>query len=238
MMPEQRETRYLIVNGDDLGMSLGVNRGIIEAHRNGVLTSASLMVNRPAAQEAATVARELPHLSVGLHLELHRGARADLRAVAHQQLDRFEHLTGHPPTHIDSHRDIHQRPDVLPLVLELARRLGVPVRGHSLVHCVTAFYGQWGGENHPEQVSVDNLIRLLNAEVADSVTELVCHPGYPDGEFDSSYAGMREVEARTLCDPLVPKILARACIRLVGFRDLGGLIIGGSKQVTLHTGLR
>jgi predicted glycoside hydrolase/deacetylase ChbG (UPF0249 family) len=232
MMPEQRETRYLIVNGDDLGMSSGVNRGIVEAHRHGVLTSASLMVNRPAAQEAATLARELPHLSVGLHLELVRDAHADLRAVTHQQLDRFEGLTGRLPTHIDSHRDVHRRPDVLPHVFELARRLGVPVRGHSLVHCVTAFYGQWGGETHAEQVSVDNLIRLLDTEVADSVSELVCHPGYADDEFDSSYASVREVEIRTLCDPRVPQILAQANIRLVGFCDLAALLTGDPELVT------
>lgn len=236
-MLEQRGTRYLIVNGDDLGMSPGVNRGIVEAHRHGVLTSASLMVNRSAAEEAATMARELPQLSVGLHLEFDRGALA-VRAATKQQFDRFESLTGRPPTHIDSHRDVHRRPDVLPHVLELARPLRVPVRGHSLVHCVTAFYGQWGGEDHPEQVSVDNLIRLLNSEVAGSVSELVCHPGYADGELDSSYAGVREVEIRTLCDPLIPKILAQASIRLVGFRDLAGLIIGGPKQVTHHSGLR
>ncbi len=237
-MPEQRPTRYLIVNGDDLGMSPGVNRGIVEAHRDGILTSASLMVDRPAAEEAATVARELPHLSVGLHLEYDRGGQADLRSLTLQQLDRFEWLTGGLPTHIDSHRDVHRRPDVLRHVLELARQLGVPVRGHSLVHCLTTFYGQWGGEDHPEQVSVDNLIRLLNSEVAGSVTELVCHPGYHDGELDSSYAGVREVEIRTLCDPRIQKTLARANIRLVGFRDLAGLIIGGPKQVTLRTGLR
>ncbi len=219
-MPEQRDTRFLIVNGDDLGMSSGVNRGIVEAHRHGVLTSASLMVNRPAAQEAAALAREVTLLSVGLHLELDPGARADLRAAIRHQLDLFEGLIGRPPTHIDSHRDVHRRPDVLPHVLEVARRLGVPVRGHSPVHCVTAFYGQWGGENHPEQVSVENLTHLLDAEVADGVTELVCHPGYDDGALDSSYGDVREVEVRTLCDPRLPEILARARIGLLGFHDL------------------
>ena len=42
--------RYLIVNGDDFGLSPGVSRGIIEAHRHGILTSTSLMVDRPAAE--------------------------------------------------------------------------------------------------------------------------------------------------------------------------------------------
>ena len=47
------DRRYLIVNADDLGRSPGVNRGVIEAHAGGIVTSASLMVRWPAAAEAA-----------------------------------------------------------------------------------------------------------------------------------------------------------------------------------------
>ena len=54
----------LIVNADDFGCSRGVNRGIIEAHEHGIVTSASLMVNRPAASEAAEYGREHPELGV------------------------------------------------------------------------------------------------------------------------------------------------------------------------------
>lgn len=68
------ETRpALIINGDDFGLSRAVNRAIIEAHRRGVLTSASLMVNEDAAHDAVFKARETPTLAVGLHLSLVRG---------------------------------------------------------------------------------------------------------------------------------------------------------------------
>ena len=50
----------LIVNADDFGLSEGVNRGIIEAHERGIVTSASLMVLRPAAASAADYSREDP----------------------------------------------------------------------------------------------------------------------------------------------------------------------------------
>lgn len=60
----------LIVNGDDFGLSDAVNRAIIQAHREGMLTSASLMVNEPAAEGAVQMARENPALAVGLHLTL------------------------------------------------------------------------------------------------------------------------------------------------------------------------
>src|SRR5947208_4727190 len=54
--------KYLIVNGDDFGASSGVNRGIKEAHLHGILTSASLLVNTPWADEAARLAAGLPNL--------------------------------------------------------------------------------------------------------------------------------------------------------------------------------
>ena len=66
----------LIVNGDDFGYSEAVNRAIIQAHREGVLTSTSLMVNEPAADHAVELARTNPDLAVGLHLVLALGLSA------------------------------------------------------------------------------------------------------------------------------------------------------------------
>src|SRR6266566_9257613 len=68
-MALRQRKRYLIVNADDFGQSAGVNRGIIEAHQSGIVTSASLMVRWPAAVEAAEYARNRPGLSLGLHLD-------------------------------------------------------------------------------------------------------------------------------------------------------------------------
>lgn len=62
--------RWLIVTGDDFGHSSDVNRAILSAHRNGILTSASLLVNGPAFEEGVELARTLPTLAVGLHLAL------------------------------------------------------------------------------------------------------------------------------------------------------------------------
>lgn len=65
--------RRLIVSADDFGMSPGVNAAIIRAHRDGILTQASLMVRGRAAAEAVELARVTPSLSVGLHLTLVQG---------------------------------------------------------------------------------------------------------------------------------------------------------------------
>lgn len=62
--------RRLIVNADDFGLTSGVNRGVVEAHHNGIVTSSTLMANFPAFAEAAGIARVTPTLSVGCHVVL------------------------------------------------------------------------------------------------------------------------------------------------------------------------
>lgn len=68
--------RRLIVNADDFGRSSAINQAVVRAHREGILTSTSLMVNEPAAGEAVRLARENPRLAVGLHLTLLLGHSA------------------------------------------------------------------------------------------------------------------------------------------------------------------
>jgi len=65
--------RNLIVNADDLGWTPGVNRGIAEAHGNGIVTSASLLANGSAFEDGVRTAQELPRLGVGVHLNLSDG---------------------------------------------------------------------------------------------------------------------------------------------------------------------
>lgn len=62
--------RRLIVNADDFGRSHSINQAVIRAHREGILTTASLMVNEEGFEEAVVLARENPQLGVGLHLTL------------------------------------------------------------------------------------------------------------------------------------------------------------------------
>src|SRR4030095_16971217 len=69
-------TRRLIVNADDFGRSSSINRAVIQAHQRGILTTASLMVNGVAADEAVALAHEHPCLGVGLHLTVSHGTSA------------------------------------------------------------------------------------------------------------------------------------------------------------------
>jgi hopanoid biosynthesis associated protein HpnK len=65
--------RRLVVTADDFGAAAAVNAAVEIAHRDGILTAASLMVGAPAAADAVAVARRSPRLRVGLHLVLAEG---------------------------------------------------------------------------------------------------------------------------------------------------------------------
>lgn len=127
-------TRHIIFNADDLGASTGINRGIIEAHTRGVVTSTSLMVDGKAVDEAVELARDHPGLGTGLHWDVlgederqfdfsdQQAVRDDFR----RQLDRFFALTGKMPTHIG----------------ELVSALALPLRRDGRVHYIGGFYAQ------------------------------------------------------------------------------------------------
>jgi predicted glycoside hydrolase/deacetylase ChbG (UPF0249 family) len=73
---------------------------------------------------------------------------------------------------------------------------------------------------------VEGLLRLLETELQDGITELSCHPGYVEPGFQSSYLIEREIELRTLCDPAVREALAERQIHLASYHYLGTLRAG------------
>jgi predicted glycoside hydrolase/deacetylase ChbG (UPF0249 family) len=223
--------RVLIVNADDFGYSPGVNRGIIAAHEQGVVTSASLMVRWPDAAGAATYARQHPEFSVGLHVDLGEWACVDGRwmpryevvslddgpavtAEVARQLTAFRRLTGQDPTHLDSHQHVHRTATergatVRSALLELARELSVPLRGcTTTIYYCGAFYGQTPeGVPRPGAISVEALLAILDS-LPSAVTELGCHP------VDAA-----DVET-TLCDPRVRAAVSAMGFELRSFRDV------------------
>jgi predicted glycoside hydrolase/deacetylase ChbG (UPF0249 family) len=226
--------RYLIVNADDFGRSPGVNRGIIESHERGIVTSASLMVRWPAAAAAAAYARAHPRLSLGLHLDLAEWAYRDeswvqlyevapaqdgaaVARAAAGQFAAFRDLVGRNPCHLDSHQHVHREEPARSVLLEMAKELDVPLRHFSPgVRYVGDFYGQAAkGWPCPEVISVPGLLRILTT-LAGGVTELGCHPGQGE-DFDSMYVRERSVEVKTLCDPHIRAALAAGAIELCSF---------------------
>ncbi len=131
--------KSVIITADDFGYSSDVNTAVVRAHREGILRFTSLMVLRPAAAEAAALAKENPGLGVGLHLELcadepekaglryffDAKARAGVEGEIRAQFDAFMSL-GLKPTHADGHINIHVHPVIFPALCRVAREYGVP----------------------------------------------------------------------------------------------------------------
>jgi predicted glycoside hydrolase/deacetylase ChbG (UPF0249 family) len=138
----------LIVNADDFGFTRDVNEGIVEAHRNGILTATTVMANGEAFDHAVALARENPSLDVGCHLVLVQGRSvADpsrdlpatvgelVRALMQGRLAVYEELSaqvrkiaraGIRPTHIDTHKHTHLLPPVLSAIARVAREFRIP----------------------------------------------------------------------------------------------------------------
>jgi predicted glycoside hydrolase/deacetylase ChbG (UPF0249 family) len=220
-------TRCCIVNIDDLGMTGGVNRAVVDAHEAGVVTSASLLVDAPAAPAAAELTSRYSGLSVGLHAAItHENGefRIDphdtpaVRADVGRQIATFKEMVGRPPTHLDSHHNVHRHPELTPIFLEAARHLGVPLRDHSAVTWFGSFYAAWDGETHPEQVTLESL-RAMLAGFGEGVTELCSHIAYVEDDLDSEYRVERALELATILDPRLPGVFAELGIELVNYRD-------------------
>jgi predicted glycoside hydrolase/deacetylase ChbG (UPF0249 family) len=234
--------RYLIVNADDFGLSRGVNRGIMQAHALGIVTSASLMVYGSAASEAAAYSRRHRTFSTGLHLDLgewiydkgdwhpiyQRAALNDPKAVEKEvsrQLAMFRQLLHKNPTHLDSHQHVHQHAALLNVLVSLSRRLGVPLRHHNLrINYCGAFYGQTG-EGGPRRHILSRLgLRKILKALPIGLSELCCHPGL-DNDVKSVYRTERTKEVKVLCDPRVRETLIAEAITLCFYADLERLRI-------------
>ncbi len=88
--------RRLIINADDFGLTVGVNRAILEAHEHGVVTSATLMANGQAFEDAIALAQSRPGLGVGCHVVLVDGAPFLDETAVRSLLDRGGNRSGHP----------------------------------------------------------------------------------------------------------------------------------------------
>jgi hopanoid biosynthesis associated protein HpnK len=88
--------RRLIINADDFGLTAGVNRAIVEAHEHGVVTSATLMANGRAFEDAIGLAQSRPRLGLGCHIVLVDGAPLLDETAVRSLLDRGGDSCGNP----------------------------------------------------------------------------------------------------------------------------------------------
>ncbi|HUR20475.1 MAG TPA: ChbG/HpnK family deacetylase [Vicinamibacterales bacterium] len=223
----------LVINADDFGQSPAVNEGILAAHRDGIVTSTSLMVRWPAAAEAAAAAAEFPALSIGLHLDLGEWSHdnGEWRALyqvvdghdeqlvqqeIQSQLEQFRAMVGREPTHLDSHQHVHRREPAQALLRAAGEALGIPVRHFSPYTYVGDFYGQSDdGSPVPDALTEEHLLKIVSRLTAGH-WELACHPAA--GPTPSSmYSNERLLELAILTSPRVAAAVSQLGISLLPF---------------------
>jgi predicted glycoside hydrolase/deacetylase ChbG (UPF0249 family) len=151
----------LIVNADDFGYAESVSAGILRAHRDGIVTSATFMTNAPHTAGAAKLARATPSLDVGVHLVVTYGqplvdvarvrslvdaegkffrpkelmtrdiVREEALYEYRAQYKKAHDLLGRKPTHLDTHHWVHDHPALEWAIGELALETGAAARIHS-----------------------------------------------------------------------------------------------------------
>jgi hopanoid biosynthesis associated protein HpnK len=79
--------RRIIINADDFGLCDGVNEAVAQSHSDGILTSATIMVNMPASEDAVNIAKQMPTLGVGVHLNLTEGRPVSKESCVERLID-------------------------------------------------------------------------------------------------------------------------------------------------------
>jgi predicted glycoside hydrolase/deacetylase ChbG (UPF0249 family) len=242
--------RTLVVNADDLGLHPDIDRGIEAAHRDGIVTSASIAAVGDSFDQAVEICRRCPDLDVGVHLTLvgerpltdpgtlgelvtkdgrfltaHpalvaraltlRLDRGAVRRELESQIEKVERA-GIRPSHVDGHQHVHLLPVVWPVVVDLARRRGIPwVRVPAFRPAATNGAGplqvglrmglnvlqkgrraQLGALRSADvtpaladsgHLTVDRIARALERVPAGAVAELVTHPGVTTPALEERY---------------------------------------------------
>ncbi len=200
--------KILFVNADDFGYSFGVNRGIIEAHTDGIVTSTSVMVNSVAANEAS-VLKDYPNLAVGLHFV--PGNTGNTMKELDEQVETFISITGDAPSHIDIHKVRNDDIELKNAVGQYAKKAEIPFRYSGKVNFIDSFFGPHADGD----VSIERLLKSIN-ETSEGLNELMCHVGYADEYLieHSSYNVLREQELKSINSPEAMKQIQDSGITL------------------------
>lgn len=199
-----------IINADDFGFSKAVNYGILEAMKNGVITSASLMTNMPGFNHAIELMKEHPEINVGIHLVTTVGysiskdlptltdennhfyhdselvAKCDIEELRREyqaQMDTFL-ATGLTPDHIDFHYCFS--PVQIQVQIELAKKYNLPVRSHNKEDEILFEGNQitcsknYQSDFYDQGVSVENLKNILLSNLDKDSIEIMSHPAFID----------------------------------------------------------
>lgn len=239
----------LIVNADDFGMTQANTIGILVAHKEGIVTSTTCMMNMPYAKFALKQAQHYPQLGVGIHLVLTVGRplidgahsytdemgnfirpkdypdgkpHGDVNELYREwkaQIEKFIEIAGHKPTHIDSHHHVHLLPWHQEVTKALAKEYDLPIRQRHQI-IDTYPYIPVFDKMYDEDVNYQYVTEVLQSH--SGALELMCHPAYLDQRlYDmSSYNLPRMKELKFLTSSQIKSFIQENHIELINFSNL------------------
>ena len=213
--------RLALVVADDLGYDPAIDAGILEAHRDGVVTAASALLTGPFAEGALAGAPR--SLAVGLHLDLPSGLDApEAEREIRRQLRVFEEIRGAPPVHVDGHRHVHAEPAVLDALLRVAgplrlriRALDPAMRDRIRAAGARASDGFLGDAALRPCWTPEHLAAVAGT-LPPGTTEFMLHPGHLPSHVRTGFAAEREIELAAAVDPRVREAFRAAGVLLLG----------------------
>ncbi|KAF0817376.1 Cellobiose phosphotransferase system YdjC-like protein [Bacillus sp. ZZV12-4809] len=223
----------LIVNADDFGYSPGVNYGILHSFLNGIVNSATMMMNMDGTAQALIMAKQYPGLRTGVHLVLTCGnpllsdcktltkkdgtfkSQGDLEGISLDELERewsaqIERFiaAGLTPSHLDSHHHVHTREEFLPVVQSLSQKYGLPFRvnGDMPIKGVKSYTDRCLLDFYGDGIQEDYFSRLAERAEDGETVEVMVHPAFADHLLieGSSYNLQRIKELEILCSAKLP----------------------------------
>lgn len=237
--------KKLIINADDYGLSQGVCLGILKAHRDGILTSTTCMMNMENIEEYLTWAKGYPDLGLGVHLNItvgkpltkvsfidefgnfkSRDTYKNREPIVNQkelyqewkaQIEKFIQIVGHKPTHLDSHHHVHLLKSNIDVVLKLAHEYNLPIRQDTYLQ--QDFEPVYFEELFYNQDATFEMIdTIIHKDV--EIFELMCHPAMIDWKLYqiSSYNLKRAHELEILCSQKIKEMTKD--IQLINYHDI------------------
>lgn len=233
----------VIINADDFGLTSGVSRAIVEAHRNGIVSSTTVLANcdQKLLEEAQELSKQNPKLGIGAHLVLttrkplldtHKTLVDDMGNFKYRfdtiddlidtnevyaewkaQIERLQEYF--TLTHFDSHHHVHMNPKLSSIAHKLSDEFKLPIRAQH-----DRFPRQIETELgfYDQAVTTETLINAMSNRKG--LIEIMVHPGYADDVFldeISSYSAMREKELEILTNSEIQDFLKKENIELVNY---------------------
>lgn len=239
----------LIVNADDFGYSRGVNYGIIDAYKNGIVRSTTIMAGMPGFDHAVKLAKENEGLGVGVHLTLtcykpvlenHKTIvnkegyfdrrlyskenimNIDLEEIYREFEAQIEKVkkAGIEITHLDSHHHMHTNKELKPVIERILAKYNLPIRGGLDYEIDYDKVINFNGSFYNQNITFNGFKSLLEEDI--EVLDVMSHPAYLDKLiFElSSYNMKRMDELELLTSDKIKTLIKEKGIELSNYKEI------------------